>query len=279
MARRSPKSEAAKYEKWISEGGSARRGADYVPFIQIQDFQTRGNAVRVKGWKTNRVQHFLSELEYHVFLKFEWSPDVLDIREQFALHLPETLTIAEKWGYRHSTIPTTREAKVVTSDFVVTHARGLENVERAYAVKPSSALNSKRELEKLEIEWRYWQSRGIEWEIVTEREVPRTFVENIKWVHNHRELAVGILPESLSLAKAEQMLLTFVSETRPLADAAAAAEDRLGLQAGAGLAIVRHLIATKRWRVDMTAPLNPCNPIRLLHSTEERHGNLREHVA
>jgi ABC-type multidrug transport system fused ATPase/permease subunit len=67
---------------------------------------SQGLASRIKGWKTGRVHHLLSELETSYFYLLEWSLSVLDIREQFPLlPLEETLAIADQCGIAHPNDP------------------------------------------------------------------------------------------------------------------------------------------------------------------------------
>jgi TnsA endonuclease N terminal len=128
------------------------RGKDYVPYLRIQDVPSTGLATRVRGWKTGRVHHLLSKLEKMFFFTLEWSRFVVDIREQYPLDIGRTLAIAKDLGVRHPCLPGTNKPIVMTTDFVITSRRGLQIIDRARSVKPSSQLSSIRTLEKLEIE-------------------------------------------------------------------------------------------------------------------------------
>jgi hypothetical protein len=48
-------------------------------------------------------------------------------------------------------------------------------------VKPAAELDKARVLEKLEIERRYWQEQGIDWGIITEKDIQSVLVRNIAW--------------------------------------------------------------------------------------------------
>ncbi len=69
----------------IKEGRGMGYGKDYKPWLYVQDVPSQGRSHRVYSHKTERVHHLLSDLELAVFLVFEWTSYVTDIREQFPL--------------------------------------------------------------------------------------------------------------------------------------------------------------------------------------------------
>jgi len=160
---------------------------DYVPEIKVRDVKGRNSrATKVTSYKTNRVHHLLSDLEYYYFLYLEWSDDVLDIREQFPLKQSTTEDIALGMKVKHPSYLGTNI--VMTTDFVIT----LENGYLVRTVKPSSELQKQRVLEKLSIEREYWNQLDpdIDWGIVTEKELDRTFVSNLELIRNKRDYIV-----------------------------------------------------------------------------------------
>jgi len=94
MAKRERKSTQKVIDKRLKQGRGQGRGADYQPYLRVQDVPSQGLATRIRGWKTGREHHFLSLLECHYFFLLEWSPLIVDIREQFPLDLDETRAIA-----------------------------------------------------------------------------------------------------------------------------------------------------------------------------------------
>ncbi|KAI94320.1 hypothetical protein T281_11610 [Rhodomicrobium udaipurense JA643] len=56
-------------------------------------------------------------------------------------------------------------------------------------MKTATDLDKPRTLEKLEIERRYWLEQGVDWGIVTERDIPKVAVRNIAWVHSYGTLS------------------------------------------------------------------------------------------
>lgn len=93
-----------KIARLYKEGRGQGRGADYRPWLAIYDVASRGRSHRVVGYKTGRIHHFLSDIEWRLFMHLDWCDGVTDIREQFPLERCETSRIAEGLGIRHPTI-------------------------------------------------------------------------------------------------------------------------------------------------------------------------------
>ena len=77
----SKRTRTSKIEKLIKEGRGSGVGADYKPWLNIQDVSSLGRSTRLKGIKTNRQHEFLSALERNYFYLTEYSDFVVDIRE------------------------------------------------------------------------------------------------------------------------------------------------------------------------------------------------------
>ena len=140
-------------EKRLKEGVGQGHGNEYRPWVVVQSFSSLGYAHRPPGWKTGREHPLMSNLELDFFLILEWSPHIVDIREQFPLlPIEETLAIAKALRIHHPVNVRTRLPTVLTSDFMITCYGEPRNVEQVRTIKPSSELGSPRTLEKLEIE-------------------------------------------------------------------------------------------------------------------------------
>ncbi|ACC83657.1 TnsA endonuclease C-terminal domain-containing protein [Nostoc punctiforme] len=244
--------------KRLNEGCGQGRGINYKPAIWIIDFPSQGFSVQGLGWKTQREHHLFSMSEFRYFYALEWSPIVIDIREQFPLELEETLDIAKQCGYKHPVNPNTGEPNVMTTDFVVTipGTTGVGITDQARTIKPSRELQNPRVLEKFEIERRYWESHNTSWGIVTEQDIPEVLVKNVEFLHNY------FFIENLSpLSKLDIKQITAVLAKDviqgdvSLSDLAARCDERLALEAGSSLAVARHLIANRQWLIDMNQPL------------------------
>lgn len=266
MAKRKRFNDERSIQKRIAEGRGLGRLSEYNPWLHIQDVPSRGLVTRIKGWKTGRVHHLLSLLELMYFYVLEWSLEIIDIREQYPLlPLEEVVAIAKDRGIRYPTDRRTKHPIVMTTDFVVTVGKDGRDVDQARTLKYRDDLCSKRTLEKLEIERRYWEERGVDWKIVTDREIPADLAKNVEWIHQYRDLDnFTTLPE-LCVRQIISTLSVLVERRNTiLRDITMETDDRLGLEPGTSLALVRYLIATRRWRVDMNRPINPGRRLDLL---------------
>ncbi len=264
MAKRKRQTDDATIKRRLEEGRGTGRGVDYKPWLRVQDVPSQGLASRVPGVTTGREHHLLSNLEYDCFLVLDWEESIDDIREQYPLlPLEETLALAEEIGIRHPACPGSDDPVVCTTDFLITIRRKNGVVDEAIAVKPSEKLASMRALEKLELERRYWENRRIAWHIVTEREIPVTLVENLKWLKPYQNL------QSLSPLTAEDVtriracLEHCLSGKEVLAAVSQKADDRLGLAPGISLSVARYLLASRLWKTNLSEQLGAGLPLRL----------------
>ncbi len=168
-----------KYKRWIKEGRGSGSHQEYKPWLTVRDVPSEGRSHRIFSFKSQRIHHLLSDLEAAVFLILDWNQDILDIREQFPLQRETTLEVADRIGAKH---PKEKSLNLyMSSDFLVdTNDPGLPKY--ALQAKYESALCDQRTTEKLEIEEAYWIEKDIPWFVVTENEVPKTVLTNIKWL-------------------------------------------------------------------------------------------------
>jgi hypothetical protein len=71
MAKRQRATSTTTVEKRLKEGRGSGKGANYTPWLHIQDVPSQGLSSRIKGWKTGRVHHLLSEMETNYFYVLE----------------------------------------------------------------------------------------------------------------------------------------------------------------------------------------------------------------
>lgn len=240
------------------EGRGQGHGANYKPELRIQDVSSIGLATRDRGWKTKRIHHLMSKLEWMFFYILEWSPIVSDIREQFPLDLEETLAIAKSLGITHPTDPRTKESVVMTTDFVISLKSRVNTVLHARTIKYANKLSSRRALEKLEIERVYWANRNVDWGIVTELDVDPIVTANIEWIHFHYR-SINLSPINKKQIRMVEAYLAprLISNKEPLRTLTDACDEALALKVGSSMAIVRHLIANRRLQIDMSKPIQP----------------------
>ena len=85
---------------WLREARGSESGKEYHPWLTVRDLPSQGRSHRVWRHLTQRPHHLLSGMELVVFLLLEWNTSTTDIREQFPLHIDETLSLAEEAGIR-----------------------------------------------------------------------------------------------------------------------------------------------------------------------------------
>ena len=201
----------ADVDRYVKQGFGQGNMEDYQPWLRVQDVPSRGRSRKVHGSKVDRLYHLLSDLEFALWLQLDFSENVIDIREQFPLFPVTALeAIASSLGYKYPVYVGTKVPYVMTTDFVITlrQADGGTRLE-ARTVKPYSEVarpgdQSTRTLEKLEIEERYWQSQGVNWHVITEKNVPAILTKNLDW-----------LRKGLTISKAlqeQRVLSLFIAE-------------------------------------------------------------------
>jgi hypothetical protein len=259
MAKRKRATTKKQIEKRYAEGRGQGTFEQYQPWLRIQDVASLGLATRIKGWKTGRLHHLLSTLELNYFYLLEWSEDVIDIREQFPLDTEETLALADEIAVKHPTDPITKVEIVMTTDFLITVRQPIGTKEFARTIKYSKDLASNRTLEKFEIERLYWKERNIDWGIITELDINKTLVSNIKWLHP--SISKDSLPTSITLQIIQKvtrfMIPLLKKKETSLRSITQSCDEKLALTSGFSLSIARHFLATRKWNVDMFLPLQP----------------------
>ncbi|PPS28709.1 transposase [Pseudomonas amygdali pv. morsprunorum] len=166
-------------ERWLKAGFGQGVGAVYKPFMYVRDVPSQGTSSMVHSRLTGRVHHYLSRQEFKVHLHAEYSKNVIDIREQFAL-LPrdETLDLAHELGIKHPKFPTTNTPTILTTDLLLSVNGDAAQEEIAISVKLKKDLTP-RALEKLLIEKTYWNRRGCRWILATEDSISSIRVKNL----------------------------------------------------------------------------------------------------
>ena len=204
------------------------------------------------GIKTGRIHHLQSDNQYRAFLYFEWSNQVLDIRESYPL-LDVMEAVDEKEDLRFDRFKDKEKDRqfILTTNFLLTIDKGNGDMEYvARTVKNTSELIRAITAEKLEIERRYWKAKGIEWKIITEKELDKQYVKNIEFVRETllqsqwQEQELQELGNKLALVlmnSAEQSLKQTLKEYERI----------LNLSEGTGLFVFRYLIAKKKIHIDM----------------------------
>lgn len=242
-----------RYHRLLDEGRGQGTLGDYKPWITIHDLASKGVSSRTPGRTTGRIHHTLSKLETAFLYILDASDRALDIREQYPL-LPvtETVRIAEQAGIRHPRDNVSHYPYVMTTDFVITTEAGLV----ARSIKQSSELKKLRVREKMEIERRYWEEKGIEWLVVTEKEIDFQKALNLEWVYRSWHYT-DMLPDGMEHSRIEEFFQDYYDRTdMPVAEIARLTEDQFSLRAGLGLTTFQYMILEKRIELDLSRPID-----------------------
>jgi len=236
------------YEKYLCEGRGQGIGTEYKSWIRVQNFSSRGVISRVKGKKTGRVHHLMSNNELAYFYLLDWSDEVTDIREQYPLlDLDSAVSIAAGIGIKYPRDNISGFPYVLTCDFMITTKQGL----KARTVKMTSELGKERVLEKLEIERRYWKKEKIDWKIVTENEISYVKAKNIEWLYSEQDINVENYESILIF-----MLQLFKAGGYSAIEAIRIVERKFLLEAGTGLALFKYLALNKKIAFELNESLN-----------------------
>jgi hypothetical protein len=274
MAKRRYDLDEGKIARYVKEGRGKGQGTAYKPWLKIQDVPSMGRSSRVHGYTTGREHHFLSDLETGLFFILEWSADVTDIREQFPLDRDVTRMLAEQMGITHPCDRRTNTDLVMTTDFLVdVHGGGHMT---ARSVKPADELADNRILEKLELERRYWQREGVPWHLVTDRDLPRQRIQNIRWLHEMHSLEHREAPHASYWADRCDQFLHRLGETRcgTISDFLGVLETAEGFGLGEPMTALRHLAAHRVLTFDLEKPFSTKSSITALQISKSgaQHG-------
>ncbi|MCD9188956.1 MAG: TnsA endonuclease N-terminal domain-containing protein [Pyrinomonadaceae bacterium] len=247
-----------KYKKYLKEGRGKGTGRDYLPWLKTYNVPSHGRRARNPGWKTERLHHFMSDNETNYFYLLEWSDSVIDIREQYPLLQLETAQdIASDMGIEYPTDKNSKFPIVLTTDFMITVRDGARTFDIARTVKPSEELDKTRVIEKFEIERRYWAAKGIDWGIITEKEIPVVLSNNIEYLHPAYYLeptAETSLPQLLLIADLLKDRLKLSKNS--IVETISNFDNELRLVSGTCLKVFLHLVARKEILLDMNQKIN-----------------------
>lgn len=194
----------------------------------------------------------MSNYELQYFFLLEWADTVLDIREQYPLiDVSTTLEITKAADIAHPCNQRSGFPYVLTSDFLIITTKG----QMARTVKMSHELNNRPILEELEIERRYWNGKGVDWRLVTEREINRQKAKNIEWLHSSKILKGLPCDDVLLDEMLSEIEKLYLGTKNPILDICEQIERSFSVGCGTGLALFKHLVANKRLPLDMNRPL------------------------
>ncbi|MCM3325012.1 TnsA endonuclease N-terminal domain-containing protein [Cytobacillus kochii] len=236
-----------KIARYYKEGRGQGELGNYRPWLTIQDVPSNGRAHRDIGWKTKREHHLLSDIEYNYFCLLDWSDDVIDIREQFPINRENTTIIAEHMNIKHPLDSSTQTPVVMTTDFLITLRHDSKITYMARTIKPEKELNNTRVIEKFGIERTYWENQDVDWAIVTEKDLPKTIIDNIKWLRSSY-----ILPDTIDSSFITILLEKLKTGTGTILNNLKEFDEIYHLENGTAISLFRHTLANKLVKVDIT---------------------------
>ncbi len=254
-----------------AEGRGKGTGASYLPWVLVSDFSSLGDSRRVFSPLTGRKHHLMSKVEWGLFLLLEFSPDVVDIREQYPLPRNETMAIAAQLGLKHPSDPHTKVPTVMSVDFLVTRTRNGVKTLEAYNCKRTEEAEDQRSMEKLEIQRRYLDGCTIPHHLVFHSMLPATKVKNLEWIRSAMldpaevERYPGYFEQHGQRLSAD---LAGHSRNGSLASYCENYDSRTGAEPGTGLRVIRmllqkHLVVTDLNQPDLAAaPVSMFKPVR-----------------
>lgn len=253
-------------EKRIAEGRGVGSKDEYKPWVTIQDVPSTGIAARHSSWKHNRVIHLLSELETSYFYLLEWSDKVYDIREKFPLEdIDKAQSIAKSRGIKYPIDSVSKVPVVLTTDFILTIKD--KGVEKTMARTVCYSKDLAKNLNRFEIERAYWESFGVDWGIVTEKEIPKVLSKNIEWIHKAYFLDKTDGFSYLKDIHLIEIMLTELAQGKSgnLTVVLNRLDKENGCDCGTFLTLFRYCVAHKLILVDMSHALLPTMDISQLH--------------
>jgi hypothetical protein len=273
MAKRNRGMTEKKLEKWLKEGRGTGIGSEYKPWLTVQDVPSTGRATRLRAIKTGRQHELLSDMERDFFYIVEYADQVKDIREQYPLlPIEQTLLIADELGIKHPTDPKTQVPIVMTTDFLLTVGREDNQQLLARTIKSKDDLMNERQIEKFEIERRYWASKDIDWGVVTEVELyETTFAKNISIFHsfyNIDEIELDGITSHQKMKLLQSFKDMVLGKGVVVRDIATLFDERMMLPQGTGITFFKHLVMTKQIELDLYSKFDIDRPQNICLFTE-----------
>jgi len=246
-----------KIAELIKEGRGDYVDGHYVPWISALDFSSMGVSHRMLSKKTGRKHDLLSSEEYAFFLRAEWSPNVVDIQEQYPLDRQLTKTLADELKVNHPCYPKTHIPIVMTCDFLLTLSDG-ENLKRvAIDVKTSADVGNPRTLEKLEVTRNYFQALDIKHHVMLDRRMDGNTTRNLNWLFMEQRKAS--VEEHVETEPLQHDMLAWLESldsrgrNLKLRELGQHFDDYAGQRRGTGLAVMRYLMLQRAIPVVLTS--------------------------
>lgn len=256
MARKSKDWTDARLKRVLKEG-RGQGEEEYKPWIEVADIPSRGRVTRIFSSKMNRVMHLLSDMQAMYYYLLEFDESVINVKEQYPLldigdivdHLDESLLKRLKNSDGTPLI-------IVTTFLITARNENGELYSYARSIKDRNELEKRATLERLEIQRRYYESRNIDWAIVTAEEINKQKARNVEWVLPTLKIEdFGLSYNEVNLFS-PYLVDVLQSSMDPIRVALQSFERAYKLMEGTGLTLFRYLIASRRIEVNMNKPID-----------------------
>lgn len=240
----------------MKEGRGQGEGKEYKSWLQIHDQPSKGRISRVYSHKTQRVHHFFTDNETRMFYLFVWENAVTDIREYYPLLNMEDL-IKDKRGIEFDKFKDKDSGTpyVFTTTFLVTYKNKVnKDCYVARSVKSSYELEKKYTIEKFEVERRYWESKNIDFGIITQKDIPVVKAQNIEWVYS--TITDQEMSGNSKYELSQMLLQNLDGSSNKVRNITSLFDKNYNLDAGTGLFLFKYLIASKKIIVNMDKKIN-----------------------
>src|SRR5690606_24710997 len=179
---------------------------------------------------------------------------VLDIREHYPLieGIDEVIPNLDEKLIKRLFNQKSGEPMVLTTTFLIT----LQNADGdisyyARSIKDYRQLENSQVIERFEIMNRYWNNRGIDYGIVTNREIPIVPAKNIEFIHTSYHLdEYGFKKEEQIIYRDYLLKLIADSQDRTIKEVVNQFDNQLNTESGTGLLIYKHLLARKLVKIN-----------------------------
>lgn len=242
-------------KRFLNEGRGVGERGSYRPWLQVQDISSQGRSTRTYSYKSQRVIHLLSDLQLYYWYLLEFDEQVIDVREQYPLLDFHELNIQMDKGLEKKLFNVkTNVPHVFIVSFLITRVDHNNNqFYEARVIKTSSELEKKATVERLELISRYFQTKNIDFGIVTEKEVNKQLARNIGWFLTAYDLQdYPELMGNLEFLKTDMINLLSSNTEKTFQSVFTRLERSYQLNEGMGLILFKHLVATKLITMDMS---------------------------
>ncbi|HAS6026913.1 TnsA endonuclease N-terminal domain-containing protein [Vibrio vulnificus] len=259
------------FERALKNKYGIGQGAEYKPWLMIQDVKSKGTRSLIYGRKSQRNHHMMSSIESEHFYLAEFSNSVVDIREQFPLFpLNFTQKVAKTLGVEHPKHPKTGDPIIMTTDQLLTIQSSQGRSFHAVSVKPEDESDDLRVLEKLDIERVCWELLGVKFSYFTGNDLTRVQSSNLHWAtspfrENPKTFSSEQVGCALSTITIGQLFIEDLCNQ--LVSMNIASNDD-------ALLLVRYLIADKLIDVDLSTNISESGLLDVKYVTENRGGML-----